>query len=100
MFEKPLAERMELQLRDFDNKRDAANREIQSIKEEMLKLVKEFFDKLVSDMSPHLGETDSIIESLIVEFKRLDGRKKELDRIREKLVPVLEIFGRGQPITK
>lgn len=92
MLEKPLAERMERQLREFESKRDNFNSEITAIKEDIQKATKEFFDKIVRDVSPQVEETDSIIESCILEFKRLDKRRRELNNIREKLSPVFEIF--------
>lgn len=100
MFEKPLAERMERQLREFESGRDEASQEIQAIRDELLKLIKDFFDKLVKDISPQVEETDTIIESCIIEFKKLDNRRRELNSIREKLVPVFEIFGKSEFIKK
>lgn len=91
----PLAEKMERQLQEFDQKRNHYEKEIIQIKEDIKQAIDHFFDEFVREVEEKCSETDVVIDGCIKEFKRLNARKQELGELRQKLSPVLELLGGG-----
>lgn len=87
-----LAEKFEKRIQEFERKRELLEREIIKIRDEVQKITDSMFDNIIKEVNPYTDETDLVIESCIKEFKKLLDRKKELNNIKEKLTPMLDML--------
>lgn len=85
-------EKVEQILNGLEKKRDSFEKEITRIQEDMSHIVKSLFDQITAEINGFLSETDAIIDASVADYNRMDHRRKELDSIREKLSPVLDIL--------
>lgn len=89
-------EKLERQLQEFSDKRDLIGRELMKTKEEMKQIIDNIFDDLFKEVSARVDQVDTVIEASIKEFKSLMARKKELDSLKEKFHPIIQIIQEAQ----
>lgn len=85
-----IEERTDKNLNEYEDKREAIEKEIIQTVEDIKLLVGSLLDGIVKEMSPRIKETEAILDAEIRNFKRLVSRKEELLAKKKKLAPVLE----------
>lgn len=84
-----MAEKVEVILQEFEEKREIYNQALLDLREQLKADIDQLFDDMVRNMSPIIDETDKVIEASLNEFKRLIQRKNDINEIRRKLSPVI-----------
>lgn len=93
--ESRVADKLRRNIEEFEKNREDYEEEMLRIKADMHRIVDSIFENMVRDVTPTIEQTDSFLREGMKEFDRLSNRKKELDKLREKLTPVIEMLRAG-----
>lgn len=93
--ESRVADKLRRNIEEFEKNREDYEEEMLRIKADMHRIVDSIFEDMVRDVTPTIEQTDSFLREGMKEFDRLSNRKKELDKLREKLTPVIEMLRAG-----
>lgn len=92
-----VTERAEICLRDYYRKREHLQKEIKSLHAEMRQALDKLFEDLNGEIEQQTHETNAVLNPIVEEFKVLASRRKELDIMKRKLMPVFELMGGRMP---
>lgn len=92
-----VAEKAENGLREYYRKRDHLQKELHALHLEMKQALDKIFRELGEELEQQSQETNASLDPIVEEFKTLIARRKELDSMKQKLMPVFELMGGVMP---
>lgn len=93
--EASIIENTEKCLRNLDRNRETFETSMLRIRDDLMQIIAKLFESIGSEMNEFLRNSDDILDPCTAELRRLEERRNELDTLRQKLIPVLDILQRG-----
>lgn len=95
MMDDRVVDRLRRNIEEFEKKREDYEEEMLKIKADLHRIVDLIFEDMVQDVTPTIEQTDLFLKEGMMEFERLSNRKKDLEKLRDKLTPVIEMLKAG-----
>lgn len=90
-----VTEKTERTLRELESRREDFDTKLISIRDDIAGIVNNMFKLISQEINEFIQQTDSIVDPCVVELRNLERRRVELDELRRRLIPVLDLLGKN-----